>query len=257
MIKYFFLLALFLSSSVATAETDNWQTAKSTHFIVYYKNAPEAFIKELIDRSEGYYNKITEDLGFIRYDFWLWDKRARIYIYDDAKDYQLATGQPGWSAGLASIKEKIIRTFPYALGFFETVLPHEMGHIIFREFVGLNNYAIPLWLEEGLASYQEKSKYKLCDKVVKEAIAQNKFINLSQLSNLDPYLMNSQEEVGLFYSEAFSVIDFLIKEFGKESFVLFCQNLRDKKNMEKAIASTYSFSSLRELNDAWLKYLTP
>ena len=54
------------------------------------------------------YDKIADDLGFRRFDFWLWDKRAKIYIYDDVRSYQAATNQPSWSSGCAIIKDKII-----------------------------------------------------------------------------------------------------------------------------------------------------
>ena len=121
--------------------TENWNTSKSSHFIVSFKNAPEKFIEELIDQAEGYYDKIADNLGFTRFNFWLWDNRAKIYIYDNAEDYRASTKQPAWSVGSARVQEKLIYSFPYAQGFFETVLPHELGHIIFREFVGSDNPA--------------------------------------------------------------------------------------------------------------------
>lgn len=251
-----FVLLILFSLSLVYGDNDNWKITKSTHFIIYYKNAPEDFIRRLIDKSEEYYNKIAQDLGFRRYDFWLWDERAKIYIHDNASDYQLATGEPSWSGGCVWASQKLIQTFPYAQGFLETVLPHEMGHIIFREFIGFNNYAVPLWLEEGVASYQEKQKYMQVNAFIREAIRQNSFINLEKLSSLSPHLIHNPQLVGLFYAEAFSIIDFLIKEFGRDKFVLFCQNLRDKKNFTQAIASSYTFSDIRELNDAWVKYVT-
>ncbi len=249
------LSAVLISYNSAIAADDNWHITKSTHFIVYYKNAPENFIKELIDKSEDYYNKIASDLGFTRYNFWLWDNRAKIYIHDNAADYQAATGQPKWSAGSAMPGQKIIRTFPYAQGFFEKTLPHEMGHIIFREFVGFNNPAVPLWLDEGVASYQEKLTYSRANTFLRKALEKGVFLPLERLSDFNPHLTLADESAELFYAESFSVIDFLIKEFGKDKFVSFCQDLRDKKDLERAMASSYAFSNIRELDEAWEKYL--
>lgn len=246
----------FLLLPLALAKTDNWLITKSTHFIVYYKNAPQDFIERLIERAEDYYDKIADDLGFRRYNFWLWDNRAKIYIYDDAKDYQIATGQPTWSSGCTVIREKIIHTFPYAKGFFETTLPHEMGHIIFREFVGFDNDNIPLWLDEGVASYQENFIRRRAYRLIRDAIDKNKFINLERLSNLNPKLIQDTESVNLFYAEAISIIDYLIKEFSKDKFVLFCQALRDKENLEKAIISVYPFESIQDLDRTWQEYLS-
>src|SRR3989338_7116526 len=116
-----------------------WNEEKSAHFIVYYKNAEERFVRQTIDKAEEYYKSIAENLGFTRYDFWLWDKRAKIYIYDSAEDYQAATGKPAWSGGVAFSHQKVIETYPWAQGFMQSLLPHELGHIIFREFIGFGS----------------------------------------------------------------------------------------------------------------------
>jgi len=75
-----------------------------------------------------------------------------------------------------------------------------MGHIIFREFVGFDNQAIPVWLDEGVASYQDNQVYTMAHKLVKDAIATNKFINLENLSKVNPQLMKDNESALLFYS---------------------------------------------------------
>jgi hypothetical protein len=250
-----YLITLFTPFCVLAAPNDNWQTTKSTHFIVYYKNAPEDFLEQVKERSENYYDKIADDLGFRRYNFWLWDNRAKIYIYDNVGDYQAATGQPSWSAGCAIVREKVIHTFPFAKGFFNTILPHELGHIIFREFVGFDNFAVPLWLEEGVASYQENIRFFTANKLVQDAIGKGNFIGIEGLASFNPQLTQDSTSVNLFYAEAVSIVDFLIKDFGKDNFVLFCQNLRDKGDLERAIASSYPFANTSELSLAWQKHL--
>lgn len=256
-IRKIFVSAAFvlISLSVAAAEQpDKWNITKSTHFIVYYKKAPEDFIGKLIDRAEGYYSKIADELGFRRFDFWLWDNRAKIYIHDDAQAYQSATAQPAWSGGCAFVRQKLIHTYPNAQGFFETIMAHEMGHIIFREFVGFDNYAVPLWLEEGVASYQQKLKYSMVNSALKDAIEKKSFMPLENLSVFNPQ-GSDDDSVKIFYFEAFGVVDFLMKGFGRDRFVLFCQNLRDKKDLARAIASSYPFSDISALEKAWLKFI--
>ncbi len=249
-----FIFSVFFLS-IVLAETDNWHITKSTHFIVHYKNAQDDFLDRLIEKAEDYYNEIADDLGFRRFDFWLWEKRANIYIYDAIQDYQAATGQPAWSAGCATVKEKVIKTFPYARGFFDAILPHEMGHIIFREFVGFDNYKVPIWLDEGVASYQEVFRRSIANKIVKEALEKNTFMDLEKLSKFNPPLVQDSELVNLFYAESLSIIDFLIKEFGSDNFVLFCQNLRDKQDLDRALSSAYPFKDTKELGRAWQEYL--
>ena len=249
------VLIVFLSLFPRLTKADDWQVAKSTHFIIYYKNAPLDFIENLMEESEDYYNSIAENLGFRRYSFWLWDDRAKIYIYDDAKGYQSTTNKPGWSMGSAIPKDKIIHAFPHAQRFFDTTLPHEMGHIIFREFVGFENNAVPIWLDEGVASYQEKFGRPMAKRLVKEAMDKNRFVGLEWLSNINPQSIKDPEMVNLFYAEAISIVDYLIEEFGKDKFLFFCQALRDKRNLGEVIQSSYSFKNIQELDSAWQRYL--
>ncbi|MFH0790330.1 MAG: peptidase MA family metallohydrolase [Candidatus Omnitrophota bacterium] len=251
-----FLLGVLLPVNILTAQDNiKWNVEKSTHFIVSYKKADADFIRRLISYAEDYYNKIADELGFRRYDFWLWDNRAKIYIYDDSKDYLSSTGQPAWSSGYANVREKMISTYPYAEGFFETILPHEMGHIIFREFVGFYNTAVPVWLDEGVASYQENGRYEKAYRVIKNAIEGGSFIPLEELSGLSPQFLLDREAVNLFYSEAVGIIHYLIKEFGKDNFVALCQRLRDKGNLEEAVRSSYPFKNIQELGKRWEEYL--
>lgn len=249
-ILFLFLIFLLYSSFPSYGEK-SWLTVKSTHFIIYYRNAPNDFIEDLVEKSEEYYDKIAEDLGFRRYDFWLWDNRAKIYIYDDAREYQLATGQPAWSIGSVLPQDKIIHAFPDVRDFFSTVLPHEIGHIIFREFVGFDNSSVPLWLDEGVARYQERARFAMANRILKQAMEENKLIPLTELSNINPRLTNDSESVSIFYAEAVGVIEYLVKEFGKDRFVYFCQNIRDKRNLDSAISSTYPFKGLLELDKDW------
>ena len=166
---------LFLVSSVSAKE--DWKESKSNHFVVYYKQAPEDFVKTVMESAEEYYEQISRNLGVRRYQSWTWDQRASIYIFDNVDDYVETGSELKWSHGMASIRQKTIRTFPAAHGFFDSTLPHELTHIIFRELIGYEA-RIPLWFEEGVAMYQEKAKRWGARKAVQKAIAEGKFIPL-------------------------------------------------------------------------------
>lgn len=253
--RIFLFLAAFLIISPSYAQGVKWNISKSEHFIIYYKNAPEDLIARVATNVEGYYNEIADNLGFTRFNFWLWDNRAKIYVYDNAKDYQVSTGLPQWSGGGTQMAMKTISTYPGAPGFFERVLPHEMGHIIFREFVGFNNPAVPLWLDEGVAMYQERDKSVYNYGYLRQAMAQGTFMNITQLSAYNVSTSTDQMKVQLYYIESLSIVTYLIREFGRDRFVIFCQNLRDKLNLEHAIASSYDLSNLKELDSAWQAYV--
>jgi len=254
--KIIFLgLLFFLAVSSLFAQEEKWQEEKSTHFIIYYHNLDAEFLRQLVNKAEYYYDNITSDLGFNRFNFWLWDERAKIYVYDDPQSYILGTGQPVWSAGAVIPRSKVIYAFAGEEDFLNTILPHEMGHIIFREFVGFDNTAVPLWLDEGIASYQEQSRREAANELVKDALKEYRFIDLQDLSGISPQVMRNTASVALFYAEAVSVINYLMQVFGRDKLVLFCQYLRDYRNLQVALARAYSFADVAGLNQAWKDYL--
>lgn len=247
---------LICSQSVVSArDNKEWKALKSDHFIMYYKDAKEDFVRKTIENAEAYYQSIAEELGFTRYNFWLWDNRAKIYIYNDAQDYQEKTGKPSWSGGVAYYHEKAIETYPQAQGFFQSLLPHELGHIIFREFIGTQNNA-PVWLDEGVAMYQEKFRRKDLKKKLLKAIEEKKLIPLNKLSEINIMFVKDKEVVDLYYTEAISAVEYLITKFGKDNFVRLCKALKERKNFDQAIEESYRvFKNLEELDKLWLRYL--
>ncbi|MDP2043780.1 MAG: hypothetical protein Q8K15_01270, partial [Candidatus Omnitrophota bacterium] len=130
------ILLLMLTRAWPEVNSSLWQTKKSQHFIIYYQEAPEDFVDELITRAEDYYNGIVDDLGFRRMDFWSWDNRAKIYLYKNADDFHNDTQYSEWAGAVVSVENRMIKTFVGQQGFFDSILPHEMTHIIFREFIG-------------------------------------------------------------------------------------------------------------------------
>ena len=253
--KLSLLIGILVLSCNAFAAEDDWYTEKSTHFILYYKDVSVGFINNVLNKAEEYYRRIADGLGFTRYNFWLWDNRAKIYIYKDAQDYKAHTGLPHWSCGYASVKDKTIRTFPLDSGFLDRLLPHELGHIIFREFVGFDNKSIPLWLDEGVATYQEGIKRLAARKFVRKAVENNTFVPLDKLSGVNLASLNDSNAVSSFYLESVCLVDYLIVEFDRQRFVDFCRELRDGKTLDEALNSVYPFKNLKDLNDHWLKFL--
>jgi hypothetical protein len=253
--KIVVISVLFAALHVQDATAQQWRERTTPHFVIYYVNASEDFISAVEEHAERYYKEISQDLGFIRYRYWRADERAQIYIYDNAEDF-LASGQAAhWSSATAQTRSKIIRSFPTAHGFFDSTLPHELGHIIFREFIG-HQARIPLWLEEGVAMYQEKAKRWGANDEVRRAIEEGDFMDLDELSAFFPSRRTERQKIDLFYAEAASIVYYLIQEQGTSRFVRFCRKLQDGIIFEEALKSVYiRFRNLDELNKAWVDYI--
>lgn len=151
-----------------------------------------------------------------------------------------------------SIRKREIRTYIHGEDFIDSVLPHEMGHLIFREFVGYRK-ELPLWLDEGIACFNER-KYKAERlAVAKGLVKSNLYITLQNLTR-----MNNIKNIiipNFFYSQAASVVDFLLTEFGKDNFLEFSRAIRDGRDWREAIKQVYGFKDMPEMNNKWIEFL--
>ena len=252
--KVLFTTLLVLVCAASSAQ--EWNEEKGDHFIVFYTN-DAARPKEVIHKAEFYYNKIAEDLGYARYsNFWQWDKRVKIYIHPSKQAFQQATGQPAWSHGMASYLDKSIHSIETNENFLDEVLPHEIAHLVFRDFVGFKGY-IPLWMDEGVAQWEEDAKRHEALALMPELAARGEVFTLEHMMTLDVRTETDPQKVALFYTQAISLVDFLVKDYGPSSFTLFCRELRDGKALEQALRVAYpgSLSSIDEMEDRWRKYL--
>ncbi|MBF0504710.1 MAG: hypothetical protein HQL14_06360 [Candidatus Omnitrophica bacterium] len=247
---------LLAHPSFAAVVDKSWQQLKGEDFIVYYRaDVPDDFVRTTMDCAENELRRVVDNLGIVHYENWSLDHRASIYIYSDQGDFVKNGRQALWSHGTAFARSKMIKTFPEAEGFFDAILPHELGHIIFREFVGFST-EIPLWFEEGMAMNQEKAKRWGANRTVKEAIKNGSFIPLSKLSHMRLYMNSKQELVGLFYAESASIVYFMITELGEQQFFMFCRELKNNMPFDVALKKVYSrFKNLDELNQFWVDYL--
>lgn len=249
-----FVIFYFASVGLLNADDQAWKKYDSRYFIIYYQNAPLDFVETVSETAAQLYEEIPRNLGFVRYKVWEYSDRAEIYIYDDQQEYQSHAKNMEWSSANVNVFAKEIRTFPSAAGFFDSTLPHELAHIIFREFIG--NNPIPLWLDEGVAMYQEKARRWGANKDVIKAIKNNKFIPLMQLTLARIKGEKQQEIINIFYAESASIVYYMVVELGEARFANFCRKLSQGIDFEEALVENYShLRSVEELNERWVEYL--
>lgn len=256
MLKLRLLILFILIPVIVFAQNTNWQLFKSTHFLVFYKGAPEGLLNQLVQKAEKYYDEIADLLGLNRFNYWTWDNRAKIYLFDSAEDYKKANSNLDWSMGLVTVGNKSIQSYVTAVGLLDNVLAHELAHIIFREMVGFGNPTVPLWLEEGVATYHERQSHnQSIKKYLAEKIRTNTLMSLNQLYSFDLIHTKDKQSIGLFYLESYGLLSYLINEFGKDKFVSFCQYLRDHRDLTRALRAIYSFDNQLEFENSWKAYI--
>ena len=259
--RTFFILFLFIfvagMSGVLHAE-EEWHslfsTEKSEHFIIRYR-CDKSVVASIKKHAEQYYDRIENDFELTRYsDFWTWENRCEIILFASQEEYRIATRQPHWSGGHVDYQNRIIYSFPWAEGFIESLLPHELAHIMFREYMK-DNQNIPLWLDEGIAQYVEKGQHKQADAFLIDAVRESKYIPFEQLQSVRVLAHTiGTQEVHLFYAQSRSIINLMIRDYGKSRFAYFLSQLRAGKTVPQSLRFSYpkSINSLKNLEEKWL-----
>jgi hypothetical protein len=279
-LSFSLFVLFFFSHPVFASPTQNWIESKGEHFIVY-STGDKNFSKDVLSMAEVYYRRIASDLGYPRHSgFWTWDKRVRITVYPDQASFLKATGEPDWSAGMADYKTKEIISYEWSKDFLESLLPHEIAHLIFRDFVQFEG-EVPLWLDEGVAQWEEKETRKDLKTKAKQLYDKDSLLSINDLIRLNIKLIDTKEKklyfrgsrtksgkiavlilspdvlINTYYIEGGSLVGFLIETYGIGRFSGFCREFRDGKTFEEALRFAYSehFQSIRELEDEWRNYL--
>ena len=246
-----------MTIATAAALATEWTELKGDHFIIYYVKE-DAFAKETLRYAEGYYSRIASDLGYARVsNFWQWDNRVKIYIYPTEEEYVKISGEPAWSKGVANYTKKEITSFVWSKGFQESLLPHEIGHLIFRDFVGFKG-EVPLWLDEGVAQWQEPSARRIARRAGRQVVTDRQAVPFTDFTKTIQMEGKSDKEIRYFYMQALSVVDYMIGRHGTDAFSDFCRQLRDGKSLDEALRFAYpsGILNLDDLQEKWIKYVT-
>jgi hypothetical protein len=186
---------------------------------------------------------------------------------------------PVWSHGMADYTNKKIASYREGKDFLSSLLPHEMAHLIFRDFVGFTG-EIPLWLDEGVAQWAEEEKRKEMKRKMKQLYETDNLLLLEDLMKLDirrlkeiekVYIRHTRTKTGedavlflstdqlvsLYYIESVALIGFLIERYGSLNFAHFCRELRDGKSIDDALKFAYParIEKLEQLESKWREYL--
>lgn len=229
-----------------------WKVVKSRHFEIYAESGvSDSFLSSVESRSEDYYEEITEEFGFRRSEYWTWDNRAKIYIFNDHASYVKGTGNPSWSGGVAHTQAKEIYTFAWASNFLDNLLPHELTHVIFREFTDKGAY-VPPWFNEGIAVYQERDAREEYKKTLDAMALSNATVPFEQIWGAGP---GNYQVPHFFYAQAASMIDYLLHRHNSDYFLKLVDKLCDRVDFTESFLSVYGYRDLQDFNQSWLSYV--
>ncbi len=245
-LRVLFILFLLESSTYAAA---TMKELSGDHFLVYYE-AHEKIARDVLHQSERHYSRIMRNLGYDQLEKpWLGDRRCKIKVYKDKASFQPSAQNVGWAEGMTNFAAREIYIYENATDLFSSVLPHELAHMIFRDIVGFSEN-IPLWLDEGVALSQEDHRREGFYPIAKDAFSSGTAMPFEEMFRLRSATELDDAKASVFYALSMVTLNYLLDNFHKKKFVLFCANLKAGMTVEEDLKRVYGndrIGSVKEL----------
>lgn len=234
------------------AAREKWIDLETANCIVYYKTTEQA--KQVAKRVEDTLARVTDQLEYTGLD-WHRDK-CKVFVFDNAAAWDEFVKESGatteWADGFAygPLREIYVHAGD-GKRMLDTVLPHELTHVIHREYVR-EGTPLPLWLLEGLACANEFAGKDRRFGMARSALATGKLIPLNHLTAFRNYPRG--EAVGLYYAESLTLVEFILDRFGHEGLAQLHKKLRGTEEFDKLVKRAFKMD-YDEFERDWLEYV--
>ena len=165
----------------------------------------------------------------------------KVYVYASASDLQEAMVFPQeWTGGAAFTEFSIIAIgiSPGELGWGREALVHELTHLVVHQATFSPYGDLPVWLDEGLAMYNQGALGSYFRGYLDKAISEDKLISVRSLCG--PFSAET-EKACLSYAESYSLVEYLLADYGQERMLNLLTLFREGNTYDEALMKAYGF----------------
>lgn len=193
-----------------------WKTLSGAVVRVHWTDGDEAFGKRALKISEDAVAATAELLGVIEtepIDFFIYGDQARFYAALGPATRENVGGQAH-----PDIRTLFALITPADIGasWVESVVPHELAHLVFATAIDNPYHDPPHWLNEGLAVYLADGYSPSDREQVGQAAKAGSIIPLDGLAGAFP---TTRERFFLAYAESVSAVDRIVRVSGRDALV--------------------------------------
>ena len=199
----------------------DWQTESAGLVRVHWYHGDDAFGKRALAIGRGGHR---QGRGTVRRNE---TKPVDFYVYADLQAFYGALGR---ARGRTSAARRCPRSGPCSrlitpdqidASWVGIVIPHELTHLVFDTAIRNPYHFPPRWLNEGLASTCHRAWIPSDRGLVDAAVGADELIPLGGLSGQFP---TRRDKFALAYAESASALDFMVRRYGRDSFVKLVQS---------------------------------
>jgi hypothetical protein len=232
----------------------SWQSLTSTlsqggELSILWYEGSDYFVQELMDTCEEGLAWLTQDIGAYL------EKPIKIYIYASASALKGAMIFPQeWTGGVAFPAFGIIAISiaPSELDWGKGALVHELTHLVVHQATFSPYGQLPLWLDEGLATYNQGELDPFLRSYLEDAISKDELISVRSLcSPFSAY----PEKAYLSYAESYSIVKYLLDNYGQDRMLDLLAHLKEGSTYDEALTEVYGFD-IDGLDAHWRATLT-
>jgi hypothetical protein len=224
----------------------DWKSLSEDGLTVWFYAGSEGDMRSLLSVGQDTLTRMGSLLG-TEVDF-----PVKVFVYDSAEDMQpvLLAGQLSPEHGVITLGEVVVSDTAVVAhdAYAPDILRHELSHIVMRNAVKGPFSNLPAWLEEGVAVYGQSQPLADMKSALEAAIKSNRPFTIRSLSSAS--VGESGGSVGLFYGQSYSVVRFLIDDYGEEKFRELLAAFREGNRTDDALMQVYGFDQ-DGLENAW------
>jgi hypothetical protein len=240
--------------SAATA--DGWSVAETTNFRLWHR-ASRAVAEQVLTNAERTRTAVFQK--WFAEDGGRWAPRCEVCLYPSGCAYQEATGLPQAVPGTSQTRHDSGRIVSRRIdlrgdraGALETVLPHEVAHVVLADrFDGL---PVPCWANEGIAVLTEPGEQHTRHlRNLPRHRDEGRLFGVRALVELSTY--PERHLTGTFYAQSVSLVQFLAAEKGPTTLTAFLRDAR-RSGLAPALQRHYGLD-FEQLERRWRRHAFP
>jgi hypothetical protein len=195
-----------------------WKTKTSGVVTLHWYSGSDSFASQALDVAVQGVSRAAQFMGVTE------TKPIDFFVYASQQPFYDALG-PGTRENVGGQANTTTRTLfalvaPGDMSYAETVVPHELTHVVFDEVTGNPYHYPPRWLNEGVAVYVSQGFDSADRSLVRQAAANSSLMPLAAIGGQFP---TSQDRFFLAYAESVSAVDYFIRTYGQPALVKLLQ----------------------------------
>lgn len=222
----------------------NWNRLQEGNITLYWYRGGAAFSRELMDTAKIALERLHSDTGAQL------EQAVDIYIYGSSTELRDAFISPqDWMGGVAFTEFGIVAIgiAPEDLSWGKSAMIHELAHLVTYQMTSNPYNTIPTWLTEGLSMYAEDDIDIVFTESLEKAIKKDELISVQTLSSNFPVNIT---EAYLSYAESYSVVNFLIVNYGRDKMQQLLNTFKHGSTYDNALKEVYGFDTFG-LDNEW------